>query len=386
MRFYDLCEEYYRATFAALIMLKRDKNNSVDNKCLDKLDIATLFSELRKSEANHRLIFQKSALAQLICTQKGLHIVKVNEAALELYGYHEDEFLKLDIRQLRLPSERAALDAKLNEALRLEKPPKYIVTHLRKSGEQLIIEVSAAKMDYDGVPSFLISLNDYTHRAHLEREIEDLRLKMQIDIMKATLDGQEKQREEIGKELHDNINQVLATVRLLLGLLTTEDGAKEDIITKSKESVNYCIDEIRRLSHSLTPPSLKDISLKEAIEGMIQRTPFVNGEHVELEITGLDEEILSDGLKVTIYRIMQEQLNNILKHASASKIKVGLTQSSYYLSVLIEDDGQGFDLKEKRKGIGLANIASRAELYNGQLTVESSPGGGCTVLVNFKIS
>jgi PAS domain S-box-containing protein len=343
-------------------------------------------NELRKSEANHRLIFQKSALPQLICTQKDQHIVKVNEAALDLYGYSEDEFLRLDIRQLRLLSQRAALDQRVREALRSEQPPKYIVTHVTKNGQPLIIEVSAAKMDYDGVPCFLISLNDYTHRAHLEREIEDMRLAAQKNIMKATLDGQEKQREEIGKELHDNINQVLATVRLLLSLLRTEDAAKAEIISKSKESVNYCIEEIRRLSHSLTPPSLNEVSLNDSIEGMIKQIPFVKGEEVKLEITGLNENILSEGLKVTIYRIIQEQLNNILKYASASIIQVRLTQNQYNLALLIEDNGQGFDVKAKRKGIGLANITSRAELYNGQVIIESSPGAGCTVLVIFNIS
>lgn len=367
-------------------MLKRGQDTGYDKKSPGNSDNGILLNELRRSEANHRLIFQKSALPQLICTQKNLRIIKVNEAALELYGYDEVEFLQLDIRQLRLPSDRAALDARVDEALQLEKPPKYIVTHVRKNGQQLIIEVSAAKMDYDGVPSFLISLNDYTHRAHLEREIEDLRLMAQKNIMKATLDGQEKQREEIGKELHDNINQVLATVRLLLSLLRSEDAAKADIISKSKESVNYCIEEIRRLSHSLTPPSLKEISLKESIECMIKKIPFVNGEQVKLQTTGLDENILSDGLKVTIYRIIQEQLNNILKYASASVIQIRLTQNHYNLTLLIEDNGQGFDVKAKRKGIGLANIMSRAELYNGQAVIESSPGAGCTVLVIFSIS
>jgi PAS domain S-box-containing protein len=366
-------------------MLKRGQDTGNDNKNPGNSGNGILLNELRKSEANHRLIFQKSALPQLICTQKNLRIIKVNEAALELYGYDEVEFLQLDIRQLRLPLDRAALDARVDEALQLEKPPKYIVTHVRKNGQQLIIEVSAAKMDYDGVPSFLISLNDYTHRAHLEREIEDLRLMAQKNIMKATLDGQEKQREEIGKELHDNINQVLATVRLLLSLLRSEDAAKADIISKSKESVNYCIEEIRRLSHSLTPPSLKEISLKESIECMIKKIPFVNGEQVKLQTTGLDENILSDGLKVTIYRIIQEQLNNILKYASASVIQIRLTQNHYNLTLLIEDNGQGFDVKAKRKGIGLANIMSRAELYNGQAVIDSSPGAGCTVLVIFSI-
>lgn len=367
-------------------MPTKSKENASDKKSPVKNGNGLLLNELRKSEANHRLIFQKSALAQLICTQNNLHIIKVNEAALELYGYTEDEFLQLDIRQLRLPSDRGALDSRVNEALELEKPPKYIVTHLKKNGQQLIIEVSAAKMDYDGVPSFLISLNDYTHRAHLEREIEDLRLMAQKNIMKAALDGQEKQREEIGKELHDNINQVLATVRLLLSLLRTEDAAKADIISKSKESVNYCIEEIRRLSHSLTPPSLNENSLRESIEDMIKLIPFVKGEDVKLEIAGLDENVLSHGLKVTIYRIIQEQLTNILKYASASVIDVRLTQNRYNLTLLIEDNGQGFDVKAKRKGIGLANIMSRAELYHGQAVIESSPGAGCTVMLVFRIS
>lgn len=367
-------------------MSKKDSDRSRVKTGTENFNSEHVENELKKSEANYRLIFQKSALAQLICTQNGLHIIKVNEAALDLYGYSEDEFLQLDIRQLRMPSDRPALQQRVDEALQLEKPPTYIVTHVKKNGQQLIIEVSAAKMDYDGVPCFLISLNDYTHRAHLERQIEDLRLTAQKNIMRAALDGQEKQREEIGKELHDNINQVLATVQLLLSLLRTEDATKADIISKSKESVNYCIEEIRRLSHSLTPPSLKEISLKESIEGLIDKIPFAKGEQVELEINGLDENVLSDGLKVTVYRIIQEQLNNILKYASASVIQVRLTQNDYKIALLIEDNGRGFDVNAKRKGIGLANITSRAELYNGHAIIESSPGAGCTVLVFFDIS
>jgi PAS domain S-box-containing protein len=366
-------------------MSEKDQKNSKDH-IPESTDNINLLNELRKSESNHRLIFQKSALPQFICTQKDLHILNVNEAALDLYGYDEAEFLQLDIRQLRLPSDRAALEARVNDALRLEKPEKYIITHVKKNGQQLIVEVSAAKMDYDGIPCFLISLNDYTHRVHLEQEIEDLRFMAQRNIMKATLDGQEKQREQIGKELHDNINQVLATVQVLLGMLRTEDAAKATIIKKSKESVNYCIDEIRRLSHSLTPPSLNELSLNESIEGLIKNIPFVNGEQVKMEINGLNENILNEGLKVTIYRIIQEQLNNILKYSSASIIHVRLTQNHYNLTLLIEDNGVGFDVKAKRKGIGLANITSRAELYNGQAIIESSPGAGCTVLVIFKIS
>ena len=105
-------------------MFEKDHDNTRNHNGPQNFDNENLLNELRKSEANHRLIFQKSALPQLICTQKDLRIVKVNEAALELYEYMEDEFLQLDIRQLRLPADRGALDAKVYEALRLRQAPK----------------------------------------------------------------------------------------------------------------------------------------------------------------------------------------------------------------------------------------------------------------------
>jgi PAS domain S-box-containing protein len=367
-------------------MQKKNQDKIKDQDSNVNTATGDLLTELRKSEANHRLIFQKSALAQLICTQDDLRIVKVNQATLELYGYSEAELLRLGVRQLRLPADQPALDERVAEALQAEKPPKYIVTHVTKDGAQVIIEVSAAKMDYDGVPSFLISLSDHTRRAHLEREIEDLRLTAKMRILKATLDGQEKQREEIARELHDNINQVLGSICLLLSLLRTDDATKAEIIATSKESVNYCIEEIRRLSYSLTPPSLNKVSLKESIEHLLSKIIFTKGELVKFETVGLDEKFLTEGLKVTVYRIIQEQMNNIVKYASASDILVRLTQNNHNLTLLIEDNGVGFDVKAKRQGIGLTNITSRAELYNGQAIIESSPGRGCTVLVIFKTS
>src|SRR6476661_5944716 len=100
-------------TFVSTTM-RRIQHKSTIAESTNKADKESLLNELRKSESNHRLIFQKSALPQLICTQTDLHIVKVNEAALDLYGYEETEFLQLDIRQLRLPRDRAALDSRVN--------------------------------------------------------------------------------------------------------------------------------------------------------------------------------------------------------------------------------------------------------------------------------
>jgi signal transduction histidine kinase len=219
----------------------------------------------------------------------------------------------------------------------------------------------------------------------LEQEVAEITLSAQRNITKAALDGQEKQREEIGKELHDNVNQVLATANLYLGCALTEDVPDRKLITQSIDSIRYCIEEVRKLSRSLVPPSLGEISLEEAVADLIGRIRFVKGEMVHLDIFGLTEETMSEGLKVSIYRIIQEQLNNIIKYAGASQVTIKIRQTHKYLNILIADDGVGFDVKQKRKGLGLQNIINRAELYNGSVTIDSSPRQGCSLLVFFKL-
>ena len=100
---------------------------------------------------------------------------------------------------------------------------------------------------------------------------------------------------------------------------------------------------------------------------------------------GIDEPQLSDQLKLTIYRILQEQLNNILKHAKAKTVSIELKQHVILLELNIKDDGIGFDVSSKRNGVGLQNIISRTELFNGNVSINSQPGKGCELIVYFNI-
>jgi PAS domain S-box-containing protein len=339
--------------------------------------------EVRNSDANHRLLFEKSSLAQLICNQNTLRILKVNQAAREMYGYTNEEFMALDVADLRPAGNQKTQRRRIEEARSSKHTLRYIANHVRKSGERLIVEVSLARMEYDGVPCFLIALNDQTHRKHLEKQIVNLRLINQKNVARAAIEAQEKQKEEIAKELHDNINQVLATIKLILSCVKGANKRHHELLEQSKNSITYCIEEIRRLSRSFTPPSLGEISLEAAILNLVQSIPFVKGEKVEVMIKNVEDERLDDGFKVTVYRIIQEQLNNILKYAEASKITVGLSQTSSHLTLLIADDGKGFDVNAKRSGLGLNNIKNRADLYNGRLSIQSTAGAGCTVQIEF---
>ena len=207
--------------------------------------------------------------------------------------------------------------------------------------------------------------------------------KKQKEIADAVISAQENERQDIGRELHDNINQILTTSRLYLGLVKTENENDRSLICETDKLIDMAIGEIRDLSHSLILPVLHQSDLKEALTYIFKTTAKVLGLIVSGEFTSLDESTISDKLKLTIYRIVQEQLNNINKHAKAKKVCIRLVQKKGKIELLIKDDGVGFDTSKKWIGVGLKNIKTRASLFNGDMHIISAPGKGCELQVTF---
>lgn len=228
---------------------------------------------------------------------------------------------------------------------------------------------------------------DITEKLKLESALRESQLQRQRAITEATIKGQENEREQLGLELHDNINQILATARLYLDFAVSEPVIKKDIVLKSKEFISQSIEEIRRLSKALLPPTLEEFGLITALRELVDIVGMPNHFCIEKKWDDFHEHVLQKDQKLTIYRIVQEQLNNILKHAAATHIKIilKLTQENDINNVelIIKDDGKGFDPALKRNGVGLRNIISRAELFGGTVTVQSKPGQGCELKVVF---
>jgi signal transduction histidine kinase len=216
----------------------------------------------------------------------------------------------------------------------------------------------------------------------IERKNEQLIKQRQIT--EAVFDAREKERKSICEELHDNINQILATSKLYLSTVLNQKELNKDLISRSEEHISRAMEEIRRLSKSLSLPVFTGGGLKQSIEELIDNILCVKKISFTTDIDALDQVILSESLKINIYRIIQEHLNNILKHAEASDVKVRVTVTEGVLSLSIQDDGKGFDTSLRRKGIGITNINSRAELFNGKVELDSSPGEGC--ILNVELS
>jgi len=225
---------------------------------------------------------------------------------------------------------------------------------------------------------------DITERVLLEKKLVEEKLKNQTEITDAVIIAQERERSFLGEELHDNINQILATSKLYIEVAIADNNLRKDILETSKSYLMTAMEEIRKLSKSLLPPSLGGTSLVQALTELIENMKVSKIEFIK-EWENIDESLLDEKLTLAIFRIVQEQLNNIVKHAKAKTVIIGLTQSNESLQLSIKDDGIGFDIAKKRNGIGLKNIVSRTDLFNGKMSISSQPGKGCELVVNFKI-
>jgi signal transduction histidine kinase len=203
-------------------------------------------------------------------------------------------------------------------------------------------------------------------------------------ITREIIEAQEREREAIGHELHDNVNQILMAAKLYVEMAMKDVHSKDEKLNTSIEYIKNGISEIRKISRELSAPTLGSQTLLESIESLIEFITcctdiIINFDHSEYKHEVDKEKSLA------IYRILQEQLNNILKHAAASKIDITLKQSDKETWIIIIDNGNGFDTKARRNGIGLNNIYSRATLNKGSMTIDSAPGKGCKLEVSLPL-
>ena len=234
--------------------------------------------------------------------------------------------------------------------------------------------------DAEGRPARMIgAVADLTEKRTLENELAEQRLQQQKLITEITIRAQEKERSELARELHDNINQVLATVKMFLHIAKDDAAAREDLVKRSYDNINYAIEEIRKLSRSLVAPSLGDIGLEEALRELAAEINVSGSLKVNLVYENPSERKLDPTIELMLYRIVQEQKNNVLKYARASRATIILKIIPGQVFLSVADNGVGFNPTDKPRGIGLKNISSRVEFYSGRHHIRTAPGEGCTL-------
>ena len=217
----------------------------------------------------------------------------------------------------------------------------------------------------------------------LER-IEDERRRSGTLAMRA----QEEERRRLARDLHDEVNQALTAILLRLEALAQDSpGVNMGEVTELKRLVNQAMEELLNLARQLRPSALDDHGLMPAVETQLKRFSARTGVEVSLDANG-DPDTLPEDVQIAVYRILQEALANVGRHAAATAVVVEVEASEERLEVRIRDDGAGFDPGAMARGarrdgpgagLGLSGMAERARLAGGELDVRSAPGGGTTV-------
>ena len=225
------------------------------------------------------------------------------------------------------------------------------------------------------------SLLDLTEIKELEHLLLQEKIKHQKEIAKSIIDTQEKERTRIGQELHDNINQLLLVAKLYMGLLKPSEAANKEIAKKVVESLDMAIADIQTISREMVLPKLKEKTLADSISELVKDVRKTCPFKIKFQCHKQWTDDISEGKKIALYRIFQEQLKNTIQYSKATNVIIQLISTSTAVELIIQDDGVGFCPLQKTKGIGLSNIYDRTTLYNGTVDLQSSPGCGCKLKV-----
>ena len=251
-----------------------------------------------------------------------------------------------------------------------------------RDGHEVVLECS-------GVPIFDSAGHLQGYRG-IDRDITERKQteKMQKEFSREIIQLQEEERKRVARELHDGVSQILSSLKFRIEGVEEEISHPDEKVLQETEKTKLLLDEaiqeIQRISQNLRPSILDDLGLKSAVRSFCEE--FMDRTHtaVKLDFCQFPEHHLPSELETTVYRSLQEALNNVEKHAQATKVRLCFSQEASYITMTVKDNGKGFELasiKQQKQGIGLRNIEERVAVVNGVLTVQSSPGRGTEVCI-----
>ncbi len=236
---------------------------------------------------------------------------------------------------------------------------------------------------------FLIYRNYGQKQKLHQQQIVELQTEKQLTATEAVLKGEEQERSRIAKDLHDGLGGMLSGIKYSFtamkeNLMMNSDN--QQVFERSIDMLDSSIKEMRRVAHNMMPEALVRFGLDTALRDFCNDINQSGALKVNYQSIGLEGIVLDETTSITLYRIVQELLNNTMKHANAKSAIVQLTKLNEQLSVTVEDDGKGFDtnMLKINKGIGWVNIHNRVEFLKGKLGITSKEGEGTSVLIELK--
>lgn len=327
---------------------------------------------LSRSESKYRTLFQENPQPLLILDQTNELIIDVNQTASNFFGLPKSEIIQRSIQELL--GNRVGLEVDLIiERLSKESVVRTESRFMLNEQSERIVEITAAKTEVDSVLSVILFINDITDAKKAEQKA-----------IRAFIEGEDRERERMAKELHDSLGQVLTAASMNLKSAQKElneiDFKRKEQFGKGVAFIQQAIEETRTIAQNLMPKTIADFGLISSLELLIASYKDTLPFNIDL-VHNLPQNRLDRVLELNVYRIIQEALTNIIKYAKATQAMISIEYNEQQLRIEIKDDGIGMDLENNlyTNGIGLKNMKSRVKIMSGEFFIDSIPMNGTTI-------
>jgi len=369
-------------------IFKNDRYAGSLSMVLDITNRKKAEEELSSSERKYRVVFEDNPLPILILEYPKRNFVAFNNAFVEKFGYSREELEQMNIRQLRRPDE-VHKSEEVERALINKHHFKGSMYLRRKDGTDLLFEVIVLEILFEGKKVYIASFNDITEQEKAKQDLEQSNMQLR-ELASHLQNIREEERNRIAREIHDELGQQLTAIKMDISwinkkLMITDETHKQKI--KALYSlIDDTIHTVRRISSELRPGVLDELGLAEAIRCQIAEFVRRSGIQVDFSSNALEQKFPAD-ITIGVFRIFQESLTNIGRHANATLVNCELQKLGSYLVLNITDDGVGFDLNEKskRKTLGLLGIKERITMLNGKYKIISEINKGTMVSVEIPL-
>lgn len=352
--------------------------NALAKRKANQKNIETI-EKLRDSEKNLSSIFENTSEG-FILTDHNFIIKAFNENAGQFSIYFAQAGLLVgqDLFAFILPSRIGVLRGLMERVIsgeRFEFDRFFEKENVPSIWLHITLRPVYAKSSISGV---CVTAKNITDRKNAEMALIESQKRISREIIKA----QENEKNYLGQELHDNVNQILAGVKIYLDKVQKDHPECAGSLDYPLHLIDISMQEIRKLCKGLVT-SVSNIKLEELIRLLL----YSLKKNLELQ-TEFDFEIsreINEELSLNLYRITQELLNNIVKYSKANKVRISLKNQRGFIHLSVEDNGVGFDIHQKRNGIGISNMMNRVATFGGKFDIVSSPGNGCLINIHIPV-
>ncbi|MHA7058246.1 sensor histidine kinase [Aquimarina sp. M1] len=326
---------------------------------------------------------------------KAKNFEKLNISDSAYYFLSKSFFSNMEFNQKKHINNITQLNVKFRTA---EKEKQILIEQQKKKKNQNIAATLGGSLFLGIIIAILIYRNTKRkqHIAEQEREIEiqkteKLLKEQELTAIDAMISGQEKERQRLANDLHDNIGSTLATVKLHFDHLKNNHNNPnveniEELYIKTNNLLDEAYQKVRTIAHEKNSGVMAKKGLLPAVRNLAKKASNGNRLQIEVQDYGLDER-LDNALEISIFRIIQELITNTIKHANASEINISLTNHDSLLNIIVEDNGKGFNAKilPEKDGMGLKSIEKRIEHLEGTFEIDSTIGKGTNIIINIPI-